>query len=227
MNQADDNFHFSVDGFAHNALRQQGTVIRVERTNRASVHGGGYVVGTSKGIVGQNYVGTTHVDQTSIWITLEDGKEDHVRINQDVPVREGHTIQLLRISGHYVVRTTGYDTRDRPIIEKASNLLVGLRIVETGKVYACRDLKAAIAYEEFYASTGRLFLWSFLWMPAMGAGLAIWAWLIVRSVLLRFGSTLYGVPMEVSKRRWEEILGTFEKSFEMFSAGHPPKFDRA
>lgn len=210
---------FTLDGLTHTVRFSRGMVLRVERRSEASVHGGGYVVGTSKGVVGNNYVATTHSDWTRIWLQLEGGKEEYIQVNCTIPAREGNAVELMRIDGHYVVKTVGYDTRDRPIIEKASNLLAGIRIVETGQSYACRDLQSAVAYEPFYTGAGRLFLWSFLWMPAMGAGLLIWAWLLLRAVLLRAGSSLYGVPEEVAKNRYLQTTGFFEEAYRDFSMG--------
>lgn len=211
--------HISVDGFTHTVSLSRGTVLRVEHKSETSVHGGGYVVGTSQGVVGRSHVGSVRNDRTCIWLQLAEGREEYIQVNCAIPVREGNTVELMRIDGHYVVRTVGYDARDNPIIEKASNLLAAIRIVETAQCYPCRDLKAAVAYEPFYSATGRLFLWSFLWLPLMGAGLLIWAWLLVRAVLLRCGATLYGIPEERSKNRWLKITGFFEDAYRHFSEG--------
>lgn len=210
---------FEIDGYKNVATYRSGVVVKVERQVRSEVHGSGYVVGTSSGAVGRTAIDTTHTSRTKIWLSRDDGKEEYLQVYQDIPVREGHNIQLMFISGHYVGQITGYDQRDRPIWERKSNVLLAVRIAESGEAYLCEDLRAAISCEDHYQSFSRLFTLSLFLMPAMGAGLLIWAWLLVRRMLLAAGSNLYGIPQSVAEDRWSAIVNRFEHLYAEFKNG--------
>jgi len=210
---------FEIDGFTNTATFKSGVAVKVEHQTQSEVHGSGYVVGTSSGPVGRTSISTSHYSSTKVWLTLEDGSEEYVHIQQDIPIRDGNHLQMMFISGHYVGKVTGYDRKDQPIWERKSNVLLAVRIVESKKAYLCQEIQRAISYEPYYQSFGRLFLWSLLFMPFMGFGLSIWAWLLVRKVLLSFGNTWYGIPQSKSELRWDRIVEGFENLYSDFKNG--------
>lgn len=210
---------FEIDGFTNTATFKSGVAVKVEHQTQSEVHGSGYVVGTSSGPVGRTSIGTTHYSSTKVWLTLEDGSEEYVHIQQNIPIREGNHLQMMFISGHYVGKVTGYDERDRPIWERRPNVLLAVRIVESKKAYLCQDIPRAISYEPYYQSFGKLFMISLFLMPCLGFGLAIWAWLLVRKVLLSFGNTWYGIPQSKSESRAFRIVEGFENLYSDFKNG--------
>lgn len=109
----------------------EGTVIKTDQRSDSYTTGSGRVLVLEGTGGGNSQVSTEVVVSRDIWFNDREGQEHHVRVNKDIPVREGQDIAFIYASGE--------KKRGKFPASKQSGLM-SLYVLSTNTSYTVRSL---------------------------------------------------------------------------------------
>ena len=176
----------------------EGTVIKTDQRSDSYTTGSGRVLVLEGTGGGNSQVSTEVVISRDIWLNDREGQEHHVRVNKDIPVREGQDVAFIYASGE--------KKRGKFPASKQSGLM-SLYVLSTNTSYTVRslnDLAVALArpYTTASMELGTLLAYgmSLFFCLVYGVGLLPLGYLAVRDFR--------------RKRRWREETADVVKELE-------------
>lgn len=219
MNQ-NKTFHANGETFALSTIC--GEVLATDSRSDTHVQGSGFVAGNNGNVYGQSTVNSIVKVTRNIWYRKENGQEDHWVCPFDLPVRVGNHIEFTFMKGPRVT-CCSVDSSGKDKYDFCNEVMVGVRIVETDNFFMCDAYNRkgqfnGIGHEPFYYPGWKLFLGGLAGCLFFGIGGAVLAYLLIRTILLSTGSTMFGMPQEVSDKNRTAIFDAFQNEMTVMRA---------
>jgi hypothetical protein len=197
-------------------------VVATDVRSDTHVSGGGHVYGSGGYVIGSSSTSSKVAITRNVWFRRPDGSEGHWAFRFDLPVRAGHHLQLLTLSGPRTARYVGRDTsgkKDR--YEFAERVGMSVRIEETADVYKLGAFRSdgslhAVELEPHDTWTDWALVWGVLLLLFYGIGAILLAWWAIRMVNIHLfdGRKAYGISEKEATKRAEEIRAAIRAAYE-------------
>jgi len=197
-------------------------VVATDVRSDTHVSTSGHVYGSGGYVIGSSSTSSAVLITRNIWFRRDDGSEGHWMFRFDLPVRVGHHLRLLTLSGPRTVRYAGRDPNGKKdTYEAVSTVGLGARIEETGDVYKLGAFGSdgslyAVELEAHDTWTDWALVWGVLLLLfySIGAILLLWWAIRMANIHLFDGRKAYGISEKEATQRATEIRAAIQAAYE-------------